>query len=148
MSNAISTFQINDALTTDPTLVLGTCQIDQSFGEVLSASLKRGAEGKKVVKNCRGGTRAVTLTGLNTTLNVKTVFDINDPLPQIGYVFTVPWLGIKGIILDISFDWTVDEERGMTMDVGAWDGVNTNVPMQYLTDTNTYEPLPQPGVND
>lgn len=114
------------ALSTDNSLVLGTCALGETFGQVKSASLKRGADVKEI-KNCKGGVRAVLLLNPKTVLSLKTIFESGADVPQIGQTLTLPLISIQGLITDVTVDWTEEDERQFSIEATGWDALSGDV---------------------
>jgi hypothetical protein len=110
-------------ISTDPTLVIGTVQVGSLYGQCKTASIKRGGD-KKEVKNDRGGIRAVLMTGINTQLSMKCIFDSASNLPNIGQPVQIPLMELTGLLEGVDVEWEEDGERMLTLTVGAWDSLN------------------------
>lgn len=112
-------------LSTDDTLILGTCMLGSTYGQVKTGSLKRGAD-QKEVKNCKGGLRALLLMNPKTTLSIKAIFDTAAELPQVGTILTLPLVSLAGIVHDITVDWEEDGERQLSFEATGWDALGAS----------------------
>ena len=110
------------ALTSDNTLILGTCSLGSTYGQVKSASLKRSSDLKEI-KSCKGGIRAVLMQNPKTVLNMKCIFDTAATLPQIGSRITLPLISVTAVVTDVSVEWEEDGERMLSMDATGWDAL-------------------------
>ena len=126
MASIFNDSTFNGALSTDDTLLLGTCALGSAYGQVKSASLKRGATVKEI-PNCKGGIRAVLLMNPKTTLSMKAIFEIAGTLPQVGQPITLPLIDVYGIVTDVTVDWEEEGERQVTLEATGWDAVAASV---------------------
>ena len=121
---------------TDNTLVLGTCALGSTYGQVKSAELDRSADVKEI-KNCKGGLRAALLMNPKTVLNMTTIFESSGTLPQIGQPITLPLISIQGIVTNVKVKWSEDGEREIDISATGWDALSGDVDV-YAWDGSTY----------
>jgi hypothetical protein len=109
-------------ISTDQTLVVGTCSFGDTFGQVLSANIKRGGDTKEIL-NCKGGLRAFLIRNVKTVLNMKTIFSTADDIPNLGDVIALPLIAVGGIVHDVTVEWEHDGERMLSIDATGWDSL-------------------------
>ncbi len=109
-------------ISTDNTLVTGTCSFGDTYGEVMTASIKRGGDTKEIL-SCKGGLRAFLIRNVKTVLNMKTIFSTADDIPNLGDVISLPLIEVDGVVHDVTVEWEHDGERMLSIDATGWDSV-------------------------
>lgn len=122
--------------------VFGTCELPQTFGEVISASLAR-ANDIQEIPNCCGGLKALLLRKRRWEMTLKAVFDSTIGLPEEGDPISFPLAGVIGTILNFTIDWTQNDQVQLTINASHWDSLGDNGEVGGMTVTELVcgEPL-------
>lgn len=109
-------------------IIFGTCQLGDDFGQVKNASLKRTGD-KNEILNCTGGLRALLLSNVRSEFNFKTLFTDDVAAPGVGERIVFPLLDddlgnpVCGVILDASVEWDEKGGRMLSIDASNWDSL-------------------------
>ena len=117
---------MQDILIGDQNVKWGTCELDQSYGQVKSASLKRAPGSREEFTNCAGGLIALLLRDTNHQLSLKVLFDSSIGTPDLGDPIVFPLAGVTGNILEWSVDWEEKGQVQMSIEAGHWDAMGSN----------------------
>src|SRR5690606_25524839 len=69
----------------------------------------------------RGNLRAALLRNPQTTLNMTVTWEKSQPCPTLGSRVTIPFMGIQGMVVDMTAQWEEAGFRSLQMTVRGWD---------------------------
>lgn len=101
-------------------LLFGTVQLGTTWGMIKSASIQRTGQLDELLDN-RGNLRAALLRNPQTTLNMTVTWEKSQPGPTLGSQVTIPFMGIQGMVVDMTAQWEEAGFRSLQMTVRGWD---------------------------
>lgn len=110
-------------------LVRGTCELDQTFGTVISGEIDL-PEDIEEIKGCDGKVSAVLLNDERINYTFTALFPDTIELPSRGDDVTFPLAGgelgftgdtaLKGQVVTAKANWTQDGQRSLTITARHW----------------------------
>lgn len=107
-------------------IVFGTCMLGDTFGEVISASVKRGAN-EQELEGCGGRLRAIMMNKMNFELTMEVLFTAEKPAPGLAEIITFPVAGVQGrVMAGVEIKWEKDGQRMLSIPAKSFDDFLTN----------------------
>lgn len=109
------------------TLVIGTCELGDVFGQVDQASLQRIAD-EEGIEDCGGGILAYLLNNPRYELEFTAKFPTSGTLPDFGdsITFPVPGASIVGQALSWTLEWQGKTTRTLKIRATHWDSLGNS----------------------
>lgn len=112
-----------DYLTLNPDIVFGTAMLGRQFGAVKGAALKRTGLREEIITDA-GELVMLLIKNPGWELMMTCAFDRNVSAPGLLEEITMPFLGIKGRVMDgASITWDSGSERVIMIPVSSWDSM-------------------------
>ena len=106
-------------------IVFGTAMIGDTFGAVISATIKRDGQLEEITKHANLLTAIITNPNFELTLN--TVFTAEVDPPGLAELIVFPMAGISGRIMPgIEIAWEESGHRGLSITAKSWDSLTVN----------------------
>lgn len=121
-------------------VVLGTAEINQTFGTVKTATLKRTGD-KKQIEGAAADIQTFLLQNPRFEYSLSTIFDADVGLPGLGDMIILPLVNVYGFITDVTPKWDNSSERMLDIEAIHFDALIGEVPYAYNPTTGVYTPL-------
>lgn len=123
MSQTISTIYGADYLVlgTDKDIVWGTAMLDNQFGTIKQAMVKRTGE-RELIINSAGELKLILIKTPGFELMLQCAFDASVVAPGMGESLSLPLVGVTGFVMEgATVAWEQGGERGLMIPVSSWD---------------------------
>lgn len=105
-----------------PDLVLGTCMLGSTYGEIMNAEVKRTAD-RELLEDCNGDLLAAIYRNPRFELTLETLLNASVTIPGIGDAITIPILGSSGRVDDATVKWANKTHRKLSVTATAFDSL-------------------------
>ena len=116
----MSTTPLNQTLIakTATDIIYGTCEVDGTFGTVISSSVKLATD-EQAFEDCRGNTEMVLLRNITYTADIEAYWDTGD-YPSIGDAITFPDVGMTGNVTGADGKRAQADRRKISITAKVW----------------------------
>ena len=121
---------LNQTLIGPGTIDFGTCELAQTYGTVVSGSVK-AANDEQVWESCRGNTEVVLLKNERFELTMEVLF--NGTLPDVGDDIAFPEVSVTGQIVDFEITWAQGDRKKLKLNAKHWKSLGSSPTVTSLT---------------